>query len=115
MTTDLQRISAAVLDEAEAIVQAEWLRLTRDEDPWARELAEFLTEAPAPRPRPARGGTTTTAVRRRPTPLPPTPTSAAWPLERSPAPTVWASQRSPPAAIPGPKIQRCSRTMEVMP
>lgn len=36
MTTETQLIPA-VLDEAEAIAQAEWLRLTRDWNQWDRD------------------------------------------------------------------------------
>jgi hypothetical protein len=99
MTADTQLIPAA-LDEAEAIVEAEWMRLTWDGDQWEREVTEFLAEMPAPRRGPPRGRTTTTtttAVCRRPTALPPRRTSAMCPARRSPAPTVWATQRSPPA------------------
>ena len=48
MTTEVQPIPAAVLDEAEAIVEAEWMRCTQDWDQWERELAGFLAELPAP-------------------------------------------------------------------
>ena len=109
MTTEMQLMSVAVLDEPEAIVQAESLRLTPDWGQWERELAEFLAVLPWPRPLPAGGGNTTTEAGRRPTAIPPKPTSAARPVRRSPATTVLATQRSPPAATPGPKIQRCSR------
>jgi hypothetical protein len=110
MTTDTHLVSAA-LEAAEAIVEAEWMRLTRDWNQWECEFAEFV-ELRSPRPRPPRGHTTIVASR--PTALPPRRISAWYPARRSPAPTVWATQRSPPAATPGPTIDRCSRVMEVV-
>ncbi|MDT5315815.1 MAG: hypothetical protein QOE74_4835 [Mycobacterium sp.] len=101
MTTDTQLPSAAVLDEAAAIVEAEWLRLTRDEDQWERELAEFLAELSAIRRRPTRNGNTTAALGRPVAALPPARRSATWRSRRSPAPTALATQRSPPAATSG--------------
>ncbi|MCW2514455.1 MAG: hypothetical protein JWR11_3497 [Mycobacterium sp.] len=101
MTTDTKLPSAAVLDEAAAIVAAEWLRLTRDEDEWERELAEFLAELSATRRGPTRNGNATAALGRPVAASPPARRSATrrsrWPL----APTAWATQRSPPAATYG--------------
>jgi hypothetical protein len=99
MTTGMQLTPAAVLDQAEAIVEAEWMRVTQDWDRWERELAGFLAELPAPRSRPPRS--CTTAVDRRPTALSPRRRSVMSPPRRSLAPTVWATQRSPPATTPG--------------
>jgi hypothetical protein len=113
MTADMQLIPAALLDEAETVVEAEWVRLAHDWDQWEQELAGFLAELPDPRSRPPRS--CTTAVSRRPTALAPRRRSLMSPLRRSPAPTVWATQRSPPAATSKPPIQRCSRATEVMP
>jgi hypothetical protein len=96
MTTDMQPIPAAVLDEAEAVVEAEWMRLTQDWDQWERELAGFLTEPPAPPSRPPRS--CTTAAGRRPTAPSPRRRSVMSPLRRPPVPTVWPTQRAPPAA-----------------
>jgi hypothetical protein len=94
MTTDVQPIPAAVLDEAEAIVEAEWMRLTQNWDQWERELAGLPAEPPAPQSRPPRG--CTTAVGRRPTAPSPRRRSAMTPPRGSAAPPVRATQRSPP-------------------
>jgi hypothetical protein len=98
MTTDTQLPTAAVLDEAAAIVEAEWLRLTRDEDQWERELAEFLAQLSEARRRPTRNGNATAALGRPVAALPPARRSATWRARRSLAPTAWATQRSPPSA-----------------
>ena len=49
----------SLLDEAAAIVEAEWIRLQQDEALWERELADLAADLPAPTPRtvepPARG------------------------------------------------------------
>ena len=55
--------ATSLLDEAAAIVEAEWMRLQQDEALWEREVADLLSEMPAPRPRPPRAGGTTTARR----------------------------------------------------
>jgi hypothetical protein len=112
MTTDMQLIPLVVLDEAEAIVESEWMRLTQDWDQWEQELAAFLAELPARPSRPPRS--CTPAVDYRPAAGSSRPRSVMCPPRRSPASTVWATQRSPPAATPGPTIQTCSRTTEVM-
>jgi hypothetical protein len=113
VTTDMQPKSAAVLDEAEAIVEAEWMRFTQDWDQWEQELAEFLAELPAPLSRPPRS--CTIAVGHRPTARSPRWRSATFPPRRSAAPTVRATQRSPPAATPEPPIHEIARLTEVMP
>jgi hypothetical protein len=41
----------SLLDEAAAIVEAEWTRLQQDEALWEREIAGLLCEMRAPRPR----------------------------------------------------------------
>ena len=46
--------ATSLLDEAAAIVEAEWMRLQQDEALWERELADLLSEMPAPRPGPRR-------------------------------------------------------------
>jgi hypothetical protein len=57
MTTDMQPIPAAVLDEAEAIVEAESMRLTQDWDQWDSGNASWPDPAPrGPRPGPAHRG-----------------------------------------------------------
>jgi len=93
MATDTQWVTT-VLDEAAAIVEAEWMRLEHDEDLWEREAAGLLAELPATRPCRPRIGVAT--VQRR--------WSGDWqPQEprpggprRWPAHQVWATQRSPP-------------------
>jgi hypothetical protein len=113
MTVEMQPIPAAVLDEAETILEDEWMRLTQDWDQWERELAGLPAEPPAPQSRPPRG--CTTAVDRRPTaPSPRRRSAITTPPRRSAAPMVWPTQRSPPAATPRPTIQRHSRAKEVM-
>jgi hypothetical protein len=103
MATDMQLIPGVALDEVEAIVEAEWMRLTQEWDQWEQVLAGFLAEPPTPRSRPPRS--CTTAVGRRPAALSPRRTSVMSPPRQSPAPTAWATQRSPPAATPARTIQ----------
>ena len=46
--------ATSLLDEAAAIVEAEWMRLQQDEALWEREVADLFSEMLAPRPaRPA--------------------------------------------------------------
>ena len=86
--------ATSLLDEAAAIVEAEWIRLQQDEALWEREVADLLADLPAPRPGPPRVGITTTARR---WPGPPVPEDRRrWPTRRWPATPVWATQRSPP-------------------
>ena len=54
--------ATSLLDEAAAIVEAEWIRLQQDEALWEREVADLFSEMPAPRPGPPRVGVTTTAA-----------------------------------------------------
>ena len=42
--------ATSLLDEAAAIVEAEWMRLQQDEALWERELADLPADLPAPRP-----------------------------------------------------------------
>jgi hypothetical protein len=56
--------TTSLLDEAAAIVEAEWIRLQQDEALWERELADLAADLPAPRPGPPRVGVTTTAMAR---------------------------------------------------
>jgi hypothetical protein len=42
--------ATSLLDEAAAIVEAEWMRLQQDEALWEREVADLFSEMPAPRP-----------------------------------------------------------------
>jgi hypothetical protein len=85
----------SLLDEAAAIVEAEWMRLQQDEALWEREVADLFSEIPAARPGPPRVSVTTTQ-RRCP--------GQAMPDDRRRCPTrrcrptpVWATQRSPPS------------------
>jgi hypothetical protein len=55
--------ATSLLDEAAAIVEAEWMRLQQDEALWERAVADLFAEMPAPRPGPPRVGGTTTARR----------------------------------------------------
>ena len=82
------------LDEAAAIVEAEWIRLQQDEVQWEREFADLSADLPAPRPGPPRVGVTTGAPR---SPGQPTPADGGRPpTRRWPATPVWPTQRSPP-------------------
>ena len=83
--------ATSLLDEAAAIVEAEWLRLQQDEALWERELAE----TPAPRPGPSRVGITT-ACRRWPGQPRPDDRRRCPPERWLPVP-VRATQRSPPS------------------
>jgi hypothetical protein len=87
--------ATSLLDEAAAIVEAEWIRLQLDEALWEGELADLLAEMPAPRPGPPRVGLTTTQRRRAGHPMPDN--RRRWPPRRWPPMPVWATQRSPPA------------------
>ncbi len=62
--------ATSLLDEAAAIVEAEWIRLQQDEALWERELADLPADLPAPRPGPPRVGITTIARRRSGPPSP---------------------------------------------
>jgi hypothetical protein len=90
MATETQTITT-LLDEAAAIVEAEWMRL--EQDLW-REVAELFAEMPAPRSHPPRACVATTQPRRSGPPRPDT--VRGWPPRRRPAMPVWATQRSPP-------------------
>jgi hypothetical protein len=87
--------ATSLLDEAAAIVEAEWMRLQQDQAQWERELADLLSELPAPRPGPARFGVATTQGRRSGQPMPED--RRRWPARRSPPTPIWATQRSPPS------------------
>lgn len=53
MATDTQT-ATALLDEATAIMEAEWIRPQHEADLW-REIADLFAETPAPRPAPNHG------------------------------------------------------------
>jgi hypothetical protein len=86
--------ATSLLDEAAAIVEAEWIRLQQDVALWERELADLSADLPAPRPGPPRVGAATTARRWPSQPLPPE--LCRCPARPWPATPVWATQRSPP-------------------
>jgi hypothetical protein len=86
--------ATSVLDEAAAIVEAEWIRVQQDEALWEGELADLLAELPAPRPAPPRVRVTTSRRRRCGQPMPDH--DRRWPRWRWLAVPVWATQRSPP-------------------
>jgi len=93
MATDTQTATAA-LDEAAAIVEAEWMRLVEhDADLW-RGIADLFAEITAPRPAPPRAALTTTARRRPGRVLRDVP--RRWPRPGRLPMHVWATQRSPP-------------------
>jgi hypothetical protein len=88
----------SLLDEAAAIVEAEWIRLLQDEALWEEEVADLCTDMPAPRTALGRGRLAATTAR---------PWSGHsmpddrrwWPTWRRPATPVWATQRSPPLSL----------------
>jgi hypothetical protein len=90
--------ATSLLDEAAAIVEAEWMRLQQDKALWERELADLPADLPAPRPGPPRVGVTTT-TRRRPRPPMPRDRRRRWLKRPWPATPVWATQRSPPSPL----------------
>ena len=95
MATDTQW-ATSLLDEAAAIVEAEWIRLQQNEALWQRELADLAADLPAPRPGPPRVGVTTTTARRRSgQPMPED--RRRGPTRRWPPTPIWATQRSPPS------------------
>jgi hypothetical protein len=85
-----------LLDEAAAIVEAEWLRL-QDEALWEDEVADLFTDVPAPRPAPPR--TRVSATTARSWSCPSMPDRRRWPTWRGPATPVRATQRSPPPCL----------------
>jgi hypothetical protein len=86
--------ATSLLDEAAAIVEAEWIRLQQDEALQERELADLPLDLPAPRPGPPRVGVTTTRHRWSASPVPQD--RRRWPTRRRAATPVLATQRSPP-------------------
>ena len=86
---------AEAIDEAEAIVRAEWIRLTHDNGDLDNARCAACAEMPA-RPRPP-SSAALAAVRGWPAPVPPQRTP--WPPRRGPRRRrVWPRQRSPPQA-----------------
>jgi hypothetical protein len=85
------------LDEAAAIVEAEWMRL-QDEALWEEEVADLFSDLPAPRPAPP--CTRVTATTERPWSGPSrSDDRRRWPTWRQPATPVRATQRSPPLSL----------------
>ena len=92
MATDTQT-ATALLDEATAIVEAEYMRLHQEEEDLWCEVADLFAEMPAPRPRPRRTGVT---IERPRTGQPLPANRRRWPPRGWPPRKIWASQRSPP-------------------
>lgn len=90
MTTDT--VTAEVLDEAESIVRAEWLRLLTAADPGRQKAAS--TEKPVARPRPPKLALCSATPERREVPLPADCRHRS--ATRRPNRRVWPTQRSPP-------------------
>ena len=89
----------SLLDEAAAIVEAEWMRL-QDEALWEEEVADLCADLPAPRPAPPRTRRAATIGRPRSCPSM-RDDRRRWPTWRRPAMPVWATQRSPPLSLVG--------------
>ena len=85
-----------LLDEAAAIVEAEWMRL-RDEALWEDEVTDLCADLPAPRRAPPSTRVSATTARLRSCPS--MPDGRRWPTWRGPATPVWATQRSPPLRL----------------
>jgi hypothetical protein len=109
MTTDA--LTETVLDEAEAIVRAEWMRLQHDEAPRERAPCAVGSEMPAARPRPVTAATVT-ATLERPRPTPPK-RWTGWQSKAAPQQSVWPTQRSPP--LHGGVMPNSVEHREVMP
>ena len=87
----------SLLDDAAAIVEAEWVRL-QDEALWEDEVTDLFTDMPAPRAAPPRTRVTATTERLRSCPSRPD-DRRRWPTWRGSAAPVWATQRSPPLRL----------------
>ena len=94
MATNTAR-ATSLLDEAAAIVEAEWMRPQQDQGRCERELADLFAEMPAPRPGPPRLGVTTTQRRWSGQPMPDD--RRRWPTRQWLPKPVWPTQRSPPS------------------
>jgi hypothetical protein len=109
MTTDT--LTDALLEEAETIVWAEWMRLLYATSPSQHQFTPTCAELPAARPRPPQVATRT-ALRDRP--------GAPRPCYRKQRPAgrrsrrpVWPTQRSPPPTHHPTSFTSC-RPTEVM-
>jgi len=85
------------LEEAAAIVQAEWIRL-HGEALWQDGVTDRFADLPEPRTAPAGGRVATRTARPWPGPSRPD-DRRRWPTWRPPARPVWATQRSPPLLL----------------
>jgi hypothetical protein len=94
MATDTQWVTS-LLDEAAAILEAEWIRLRQHRAQWERGVAGLFSELLAPRRSPPRVGVTTTQGGRSGPPMPED--CGGRPTRRRPSMPVWATQRSPPS------------------
>jgi hypothetical protein len=86
-------MTSAALDEAAAIVEAEWMRLQRQSAPRVEDHFAEPTESPAPRKCPPRVAIGVARVRR------PGPSATGMGSQLIPKGTrlgVWATERSPP-------------------
>jgi hypothetical protein len=97
MTTDV--LTETVVDEAEAIVRAEWMRLQHDDAMREHLSCAVCSEMPASLPHPVRGATLT-ATFDRSQPSPPI-RRAEWPPRCGPQRRVCPTQRSPPQPCGG--------------
>lgn len=100
MTTDT--LPAEVLDEADRIVRAEWLRLLTAAIP--ERWHAVRTETPAARPRPPKLAIRCATPERRGAPPPGSPRNPSDTRRRSRR--VWPTQRSPPGGLRGPDVVR---------
>jgi hypothetical protein len=87
-------IEEAVIENAEAIVRAEWMRLHHESAPREQARRAACSEMPAARPCPATVATLPAIVKRS-RPSPPRPRTGL-PRRGGPQRRVWPTQRSPP-------------------
>jgi hypothetical protein len=87
-------IEEAVIEIAEAIVRAEWMRLHHDSAPREQARRAACSEMPAARPCPATVATLPAIVKRS-RPSPPRRRTGS-PRRGGPQRRVWPTQRSPP-------------------
>jgi hypothetical protein len=90
MTADTLTVPA--IDEAEAIVRAEWMRIEHDDALRQHARHTVCSEMPAARPRPVKCAA---VILERPRTIP-LRRRAGWPPKCGPARRVWPTQRSPP-------------------
>jgi|GEM_PF-2250515 hypothetical protein len=100
-------LTEALLDEAEAIVHAEWMRLQCGA---SRDAARYAvcSEMPAARPCLVTSATLTATIGR--SRQAPERCRAGWPSRGGPQRRIWPTQRSPPQVLPSSVEQE-----EVMP